>query len=768
MKTIYKIAKAELQSLFYSPVAWVILIVFTIMTALNFTDTVGGLLRTQDQGYNLFRATSGTFASWNSLFATVQGYLYLFIPLLTMGLMSREYSSGSIKLLYSSPITNSQIILGKFLSMMIYGLALIGILSTYVIFAGITYIHFDLPQVLTGLLGLYLLLCAYAAIGLFMSTITSYQVVAFAGTLGVLALLNYIGRVGQDIEFVRDITFWLSIQGRCSEFISGMICSEDLLYFLIIIVLFISFSIMKLQSERRKSSGWSVAGKYIGVFCIAMLAGYLSSRPKLMSYYDSTATKYLTLTPNSQDIIAQAKGGMTITSYTNLLDPYFWIGMPQQVNEDLKRFKQYRRFKPEIKFKYVYYWDKAKNPNIELSWPNLSDEERAKKQAFSYNLELKMFMTPDQIKEKIDLSEESNRFVRLVERQSGERTFLRVFDDMQVFPGETEISAAFKRLVMKLPKVGFLTGHGERDCNREGDREYIRIAQDKPFRYSMINQGFDIEEINLSRPVPEDITIMVIAEMKQHMADTEMANLKQYIDRGGNLLIAGEPRRQEFMNPVVALFGVEFLPGRIAKQSEEFQPDLLFATPTEEAGKINHVFRSMWRARPRACLVMPGTTGLRVVEDKGYTVTQMFITDTLGGCWNELQTIDFIDETPVMDIALDEKEEQFCTVMALSRPFGDREQRILVLGDADCISNSELSISRKDIPARNYSLVHGGFYWLSNDEVPINVERPYQKDIKIKYLNGQSFVPWKIVFLAGIPALMLLTILLIWIRRRGR
>ncbi len=768
MRTIYKIAKAELQNLFYSPVAWLILIVFAILTAMSFTGVISNLLRSQDQGYSLWSATFGTFAGWGALFPTVQQYLYLFIPLLTMGLMSREYASGSIKLLYSSPITNTQIILGKYLSVMVYGLALIGILVLYVIFAGVTYIHFDLPHVLCGLLGLYLLLCAYGAIGLFMSTITSYQVVAVVGTLGVLALLNFVGKIGQDIEFIRDITYWLSIQGRCSEFVNGLICSEDVLYFLIIIVMFLMFSVMKLQSERRKSTGWAIAGKYAGVFCCAMLAGYFSSRPMLMCYYDTTATKYQTLTPNSQDIIARAEGGMTITTYANLLEPNVFLGLPQNVNNDLLSFKKYRRFKPEIKFKYVYYWDKAKDPDLDLLFPNLTDEERAKSRAFSWNLKLDMFLTPEQIKQKIDLSPEGNRFVRLIERESGEKTFLRIFDDMQRYPGEPEISAAIKRLVMKLPKVGFLTGHGERDCNREGDREYIRISQDKPFRFALINQGFDFEEVNLSRPIPEDVSIVVIAEMKEPMTEAETANLKQYIDRGGNLLLAGEPKRQEFMNPVAALFGVEFLPGRIVKLSEEFQPDLQFVTPTEECSQVNHVFKNLWRRRPKSCLAMPGTTGVRVVEDKGFKATQMFVTDTLGGCWNELQTTDFIDDMPVMDVAAGEKEERFCTVMALSRPFGDREQRILVLGDADCISNSELSIVRKDIPAQNFSLVHGGFYWLSNDEAPVNVERPNQKDTKIKYLTGPSFFTWKVVFIAVIPALMLVAILLIWIRRRGR
>ena len=75
--------------------------------------------------------TLAIFGGQRGLFVAVLSYLYLYIPLLTMGLMSRELGSGSIKLLYSSPITNAQIILGKYCAMLVYGLILVGVLLVY-------------------------------------------------------------------------------------------------------------------------------------------------------------------------------------------------------------------------------------------------------------------------------------------------------------------------------------------------------------------------------------------------------------------------------------------------------------------------------------------------------------------------------------------------------------------------------------------------------------------------------------------------------------
>ena len=145
MKTIYKIARTELQTLFYSPVAWLILVIFTFQASMVFTNGLAGNVRSQELGYGLYNVTMGVFAGWRGMFTAMQQYLYLYIPLLTMGLMSRELSSGSIKLLYSSPVTNTQIILGKYLSMMIYNLVLMCILAVYLVFAAITIKSADVP-----------------------------------------------------------------------------------------------------------------------------------------------------------------------------------------------------------------------------------------------------------------------------------------------------------------------------------------------------------------------------------------------------------------------------------------------------------------------------------------------------------------------------------------------------------------------------------------------------------------------------------------------
>ena len=765
MKTAFNIARVELQVLFYSPIAWFILIMFTFQVGMFFCSTFGGLVTSQAIGNPLPGGLSyQVFSSRAGIFGIMLGYLYLYIPLITMGLMSRELGSGSIKLLYSSPISNTQIILGKFISMMIYGLVLVGILFCYVLFAAFTVKSFDFPLILTGLLGIYLLICAYAAVGLFMSSLTSYQVVAAMLTLAMLAILNYIKGWWQGIDFVRDITWWLALSGRSETFLNGLICSEDVIYFLVVISLFLMFAIIKLKAVRQKSS-WTVTwGKYVGVFMMAVVVGYVSSRPKMRFYCDVTETKMNTLTENSQEIVAKMKGGLTITTYVNLLDQHFRAGLPEERNRDLSRFKRYTRFKPEIELKYVYYYDKANNKSLDERYPTLSDRERMVKIAKNYDLDSNMFMPPEESRKMIDLSSENNRFVRLVERESGEKTFLRIFDDAMLFPTEAEITAAFKRLVMNLPTVGFLQGHGERDCVKEGDRDYNLFAWAKTYRYALINNGFDIVEVSLDKALPEKLDILVIADMKTPLSAGEMNRLNAYVERGGNLLIVGEPRRQNIMNPIIEQFGVQLMSGQLVRPTEHFTPDLVLARATEEAGEMSYLFNSLRYAN--GVIAMPGCSALEYIDNKGYKVTPLFMSDTING-WNELQTVNFIDDTVRLNPESGEIERSYVTALALSRQVGKKEQKIVVLGDADCLSNIELSRGRANVKAANYILISGVFYWLSDEEVPIDVRRPEMPDDAV-FIGEAAMGVFKIIFKWILPIGLLFFTIFLWVRRRGR
>ncbi len=765
-RMIFNIAKNELALLFYSPVAWMILVVFALQAGMNFSSTMERFNVMADMGINIGDVTYSIFSNpWRGLFTEMEAYLYFYIPLLTMSILSKEMSTGSIKLLYYSPISNVEIILGKFLAMMFYGLCMIAVLFLIALCGDWLVKDFDWELVLSGILGLYLLLCAYAAIGVFMSSLTSYQIVAAVGTLAVLVVLGMVGSWWQEFDFIRDITYWLAISGRSSKFIGGLICSEDLLYFILVFCFFLSLTIIRLNAVRQKIRFSLTLGKYLGVILLFCFLGYITSLPQMKVYYDATATKSNTLTVQSQEIIGKLDGNVTITTYINALEPRAsWYADAGFIKPDMERFEQYLRFKPDIRMKYVYYYDKTENPSLDKQYPDLDLEGRFKKVCKTNGWSKVRFLSPEEIRERIDLSGEGNIFVRQIVRENGEKAWLRIYDDTQRFPSEREISASFKRMVMELPKVGFVYGEGERSYEGGRDRDYHTFANDKKFRYALENQGFDVLKVKLDKMVPEDVNIIVISDMKQWFGAEEEKNLWQYIDRGGNLLVLGEPRRREVMKPLFAEFGFEMTPGELVKRDENLVPDVIISFPTEEAGKIAYDFAGM-RAK-NLVMSTPGVCGLVQLEDKGYEVTELFRTDSAGNVWNELQTTDFVDDSLCYNPETGERKGVYATVVALSRKVGDRVQKIVLTGDADCISNGEFG-RRTKYRLRNYTFVSGSFFWLSDNQVPIDIRRPASPDNRVYISDGRNnfvyyFYSWIL------PLLIALTGIIIWMRRRSR
>lgn len=764
MKTIFKIARTELKMMFYSPVAWLIIVIFCFQSAMVFTSVMDGMVKRGFLGWKSDLITSAIFTGSLGLYTIVQQYLFLYIPLLTMGILSREYSSGSIKLLYSSPLTNRQIVLGKYLSLVIYLMGLMVILSLFGAY-GATFIRSaDIPMILTGLLGLFLLSCAYAAIGLFMSSLTSYTVVSAMGTLGIFALLKYIKSVGQDVELVRDITYWLAISGRSDTFVGGLITSEDFLYFIVVIVMFLAFTIIKMQGERKKQNWYVSMVKYLAVFGVAAVVGFFSSKPSLKKYYDSTHTKINTLTKGSQEVLKYLDEDVTITTYTNMLDENYYLALPQMYKYDVDRFKQYLRFKPQIQTKYVYYYHPTDNKYLQKQLPDLTGEEMIDtlKKLFDWKFPIVSY---NDIKDEVDLSGEKFHFVRSLKTAGGKQTFLRAYNDMLKLPNETEITAAFKRLVIeKLPTVGFVYGHGERKSDADEDRGYNMLTREKSFRYSLINQGFDFEDISLDEEVPRHIRFLIIADPRKNLSPEELKRFRNYIDRGGNCIIAGEPGSGQYLNPLTEPLGVSFLPGTLVKPDNRFQSDLLLLSPTYQAENTAFYFTDIRQQGQ----VLPVSTAAAVdfTTDKGFDVLTLLNSDSTGG-WLEKETINFIDDTVILNANAGEIERSYPIALALSRKVNGKDQKIIVTGDADFLSNGELMINRPDINSANFNFIRGIFFWLTDEELPVDMRRPLGPDDSFR-LTKSGWHASSFLFKWCLPIVLMLTAIYLLIRRKRR
>jgi len=781
MRLIFKIARTELRNIFYSPIAWFLTIAFLVQSGITYVAMLEFFAQIQESGgisaRQLSRLTQTIFSNpQGGLFSNIMQNLYLYIPLLTMGIISKEFNGSTISLLYSSPISVKEIVFGKYVSMMIYNLLLIAVIAIFMVSGVFQISNPDSGILWSATLGFYLLLCTYAAIGLFMSSLTNYQVVAAISTFIVIGILSRIGELWQNIDFIRDLTYFLSLNGRTQHMMAGLITTKDVLYFIIIIGMFLGFTVYKLKNTRESRPVMTKAMRYITVILLALITGYITSRQTLTGYWDTTANKDNTLPQNAQKIIKElGDSTLEVTAYGNFLDDYAYWGAPDYRNAYIAEWEPYLRFKPEITFEFIRYYDIPYAADIDIftqypgkTLPQIVDQ-RLRGSGMDDITELK---TPEQIHAVIDLRPEMNRFVMQL-KYRGRTTFLRVFNDPQSWPGPAEVCAALRRLQLaKMPKIGFVTGDLERSTARTGDRDYMAITNNKTFRYALNNQGFDVDTVSLTtKEVPDDITTLVIADPRTALSAVATDRIGRYIAKGGNLLIAGEPGRQALLNPLLRPLGVQLTAGMLQQQSLNTPPYLVRPQLTKTA-----IDRSPLLKRPSIDtlpVLMPGAAGLTFVDTGAYTIRPLLMTDpkesfNSNGRNPDLDLVGQEEDSShgpqnnVTDVKL---KKSYPATVALTRTMNGREQRIIVSGDADFMSNQELG--RRNVRGCNFVYSVALFSWLNDGNFPIETSRPEPRDNSVTVSTRQVKV-LKIVYIWALPAILLAFSTILLIRRRRK
>lgn len=767
MRKILKIAKLELSILFYSPVAWLVLSIFMIQCGLSFLDNLQSISTSLGLGYQTRPITGTLFGDNAGLFTVIQSNLYLYLPILTMGLMSRETSSGSIKLLLSSPVKLSEIILGKYLAIIGYGLMLILVLMVFAFIGFFSIPYVDAGRIISGLFGLYMLICTYAAIGLYMSCLTTYQVVAAISTLAVFAMLRFVGSLGQNIDFVRDLTYFLSISGRTDKMIAGLITTRDVMYYLIIISSFLALCVLRLKSERELKS-WTVkTGRYVGLICMALLMVYVTSRPAMTGYLDVTRAKSLTLTKKSQEIAGQIKGALKVTTYVNMLAPAVWNLLPVSRNGDLSRLEQFKRFMPGMTVNYQYYYEKPLDSNFaDYRYnPNLkgitNTDKIAEQMAINMDIDGKLFVPSKKMTNLSELKSEGFMNVRKLEYNE-KSTYIRFYvgpGEQDSYPSEAEFMAAVKRLLVKAPKVVFLAGDNERSIADPSDRGYSMVTNLKTRRNALINQGFDIDTLNLNNAeIAADVDILVLADPTLTFSPAARQKLAAYLQKGGNMLITGDSERRDILNPLLQPLGIQLKAGTLVKGEGKFTPDFISALVNQQAKYLDSNLNRL--SHYAVGVALQGAAPLEYSVQPGFTVYPVLMSPETG--WIKSGKIDPTVSILRYDAAAGDQQGSFPVSLSLIRKLKHKEQRILVSGDADFMSNGELNRGKR---GENEYYLQGIFRWLSNNMFPIDVKRPDPKDMTVSVSREQITV-MKYICRGIIPALIAVFGAIILFKRR--
>ena len=235
MRNTLVIAWREIKTYFSSPMAYIIIAVYSGLASYYFVTSVSGVLPE----------------------ASIRGFLYpstlifaLLAPVITMRLLAEEQKLGTLELLMTAPVRDYEIVLGKFLA------ALASLTSTlvptiYLVLLLIWFGNPDIGPILSGYLGLILFGMAAVSLGLLASSLTGNQIVAAVVSIGALILLTVIGLAesyvgGIFTELVRQ----LSITNHFEDFARGVVDTHDLVYFLIFTIFLLFLTVRSLESRR--------------------------------------------------------------------------------------------------------------------------------------------------------------------------------------------------------------------------------------------------------------------------------------------------------------------------------------------------------------------------------------------------------------------------------------------------------------------------------------------------------------------------------------
>ncbi len=738
MKKTGRIAARELRSLFVSPVAWVVFVVYTLYLSSSYIGSLVKLMRWQLNAIEP-QFTSTLFGSGtDGVFQSVANALIVFVPLLTMGVISRERQNGSLKLLMSSPVSDWQVVLGKYLAIATYLMALISMLSALVLFSGAIIEHFEYERAFAGLLGLYLLACAYAAIGLFISSLTRQQVVAAIVTFVVLGLLGVVGEMGQRIPLLSEVGFWLSMEGRFAYFRNGVIASGDVAYFLLIILMYLAFTQMTLTSGRIRASGFRHAAKFAGVFVVVVSAGLLSSLHGFRVDMDLTVRGERSLTANSREALANLESGVDVLVLVNVLAGRASRHEPaNRVHARRRYFEPFERELGQFDFEYRYYYARPEgNKRLFERHPGKTAEDLARQYAALNRMDFAEILPPDEADALYRTSLEGNGTFYVL-WHGNERAVIRPINDVRYYPNEGQIGAALRSLVDGPVTVAYVTGNDERSARSDGSGHKYMIT-DRQHRRSLINHGFRVVDLSLSAPVPDEVDVLVWAGPGLALADEAVLNLRQYVATGKNLLVMAEPGTETFVNDALGdVAGVRFEEAVPGNAGRELPEDMIVAELDQAASRLgyNRSFR-----QAETPLVLSGAVALDVAGDTAFTVTPLV---SLGAA-----------STGRGSMSASPKAATTLIGAALEREVSGRTQRMVVIGDANFLSTDVVRLPDPQLKL-NRDFINDTFHFLSGGLYPIDTSRPDPLDTSSR-LSLADIAYLRAVLFGLIPAVFLL------------
>jgi ABC-2 type transport system permease protein len=255
MRNIWTIYRKELNSYFVSPIAYILLLMFALIFGFFFWNALGMFvyygIESQMRGQSMPMNVNEQVI--RPLLSNISVVGLFFIPLITMRLFAEEKRNGTIELLATSPVRDTEVIAGKWL-------AAVTLYATMLLFTAVNFSFLfrygnpDWKPLAIGYLGLLLQAGALLAIGTFVSTLTKNQIIAGAVTFGVCLILWVLEWVsGYETATWARVLAYMSVITHYESFAKGVLATKDAIYYVTLIFLALFLTSRSMESLRWRS-----------------------------------------------------------------------------------------------------------------------------------------------------------------------------------------------------------------------------------------------------------------------------------------------------------------------------------------------------------------------------------------------------------------------------------------------------------------------------------------------------------------------------------
>lgn len=259
MRNYLAITRKELHSLFVSPIAYVVLAVFFAVSGYFFYIIMSSIVtQVMEMGFRSQQfgmppqPIDVPSVIMRNFFGILSTILLFLVPMITMGIFAEEKKRGTIELLLTSPITNLQLILGKFTAVLLFlAVMLIPTMLNTLILYFYSDPSFPIRPVLAGYLGAFLLGGALLAVGVFISSLTENQIVAAVITFGIFIVLWVLdAAAGTETTISNEVMKYLSVLNHYEDFAKGVLDTRHVFFYVSMIFLGLFLTSTSLDSSK--------------------------------------------------------------------------------------------------------------------------------------------------------------------------------------------------------------------------------------------------------------------------------------------------------------------------------------------------------------------------------------------------------------------------------------------------------------------------------------------------------------------------------------